>query len=215
MTSLRPAAGRSPREWIKLALIPVLGLVLLTLLWGPSEEASPPPSAALAVEASRATVGLRIAQPVHRADTPENWPTTSLEHITRLNPFAQSVPLQKMLGVWVEPSPLLPPPVADPLPSGALDRPAQAKEVTPAVSPAAAPATPEKEEAAQPAAAIDVSQLATLQAITESHGEFRALINSRIYRPGDRLLDEYEILAITRDRVTVVRRPRSKNGEAP
>jgi hypothetical protein len=115
-----------------------------------------------------------------------------------------------MLGVWVEPSP-------DPPPAAPVETTAGAGTEAPAEPPAPAAAapqeTPQETGTATAATAIDVSQLATLQAISESNGEFRALINSRIYRPGDRLLGDFHILEITADRVTVIRRDRMKSND--
>lgn len=185
--------GKFRKDHIKLALIPVLLLVLAAILFwpdsAPQRMAKPPRLSTTPVNAIPAD-HIRSA-----ATTPQlgrQWPSLDLSEVTAVNPFAKSIPIQEMLGELPEAEP----PAAteaglsnDGKPPAAADASEKSESPQPSL-PEEAFDKPERE-------IIDVATIVTLQAIIESDRGRSALIDSRIFRVGDLLNDEYRITEIS------------------
>lgn len=197
---------KSRKEQTKLALIPLLLVVLAAVLFWP--ESAPKGSAqvpqlvttvSVATPQKNASIG---AGP--RADA--SWPSLDLSHVTAVNPFAKSMAIKEMLGELPEEKP-----AAEAVATDAEKQQTAAEKTdpseTPLSSPAVPPAPPKQE-------IIDVATIATLQAIIDSDRGRSALIDSRIFRVGDTLNDEYRIVDISPTAVSVEWVGPKENGES-
>lgn len=178
------ATGRSAgqRQRTKAVLIPILGLVLVAVLFWPapatpSTPADPQPNPAAQVRTALVS-GVSAAK---AASADGQWPPIDLPAIMAVNPFARPPAIQRLLAKPANPSPL----DSSPLPlSGSAPPDLQPSPAGPQV------AEPQPDAGPPPVDSVK------LQAILASDGGRTALIDSRIVNAGERLPSGYRVVEI-------------------
>lgn len=182
------SAKKSSRDRMKLAVIPLLVLLLAVLCWPSSSDDVPrhpsrdrlasvtaTSTGAAAVEPSPA---MAIASTENLSKKGFNWPAMDLESIVGKSPFDRAPAIRQMFGENPEVV-------------------ANAISLEPGEFGSA-------EESDLVTAAIDYATIGTLQAVLQSESGPVALIDSRIVRPGDLIGGgQYRIVEITPQAVMV------------
>lgn len=170
--------AKSPREKLKLALIPVLGIVLLYVLMAPEEGADP--AAAVTLSASppaspAAASPVELPQATPPKQSRSQWPQLALEQILDHNPFAFPIELVPTVPTSTAD---LPPAEPDPV----LEEPEE-------------PETDFRQEL------LKQLQATPIAAYYQSKQGAVAMVGDRLLREGDVIEEAVEVQQILPDRI--------------